>query len=571
MAHFINKDFIKYGLCFLLGFYIKKIAKWGNREKKKMNEILDVICSKVETILYPFIFSLYDYKNVEKIEKELFYENFDKGTIDKYGKYININDIPSDSLEKIFKTKVLIIGLGGLGSPACFYLSKFGFKEIGLVDGDKVEKSNLQRQIIHMEKHIGMNKTLSAKLTVKNMGDDDANIKCYPFYLNKMKGLQIVKNYDIIVDCTDNISTRFLINDLCILYKKKLIFGSALGLYGQLNVFNMTEDTSNCYRCLKNFNNHTESNNCDENGILSTVTGVIGILQANEVIKLATNLDKQILQNFLTFNSLSSKRPFETLNMNHKNKNCICAWNNFDKMLHFILNNNYGAGVSDNNGDATESSINDGTENCIKYGTSDDAQNCSSNDICKGNKSPCPSSKVMNTYQYDIYIPDFMEILNNNFSFFQFPVNYLCILDIRKHNNTNVYGLKNSIKWSYYDIMESINDCANNSNKLNQLILEKLEITRQKGNIVIIVICRRGIDSLKIAKCFNNLFLVNPTKKNNTSTIPHLSSSNSILNFPTKLENHNKSEFQDKHIYTYNMKGGYLELQKKVFKNLPFL
>ncbi|GAB67131.1 molybdopterin synthase sulfurylase, partial [Plasmodium cynomolgi strain B] len=491
-----------------------------------MSEILKWIRSKVETAICPYMISSHDYIKAQKIEADLFYKNFDKEIIDKYAKYINIQDIPCDSLEKIFQTKVLIIGLGGLGSPVCLYLTKFGFKEIGLIDGDTVEVSNLQRQIIHAEKHTGMNKTLSAKLTVKNMGNDDTNIKCYPFYLDKTNGLQIVKNYDIVVDCTDNIETRFLINDLCVLYKKKLIFGSALGLYGQLNVFNLTKENSNCYRCLQNFNNHTEKNDCDENGILSTVTGIIGILQANEVIKLSANMDQESLQNFLTYNSLSSRRPFETLNMNRKNQNCVCAWGDNAKLREFIDQNDYKGG----GGNATDLT--------------------------------CVSGKVISTYQYDIGVLHFLEILNNNFSFFQFPVDHLCILDVRKYNNANVYGLKDSINWSFYDIMESINNYANSSSHLTQLILDKLKISRCTGNIVIIVICRRGIDSLKVAKYFNNFFLVDSAEGSKTSPRQDSSPDDTLKICPNQ-KTANKSEFQDKQIFTYNMRGGYLELQKR--------
>lgn len=536
MGKLLNEQLIKCALCFFLGVYIKEIAEWGNgKKKKKVKEILKWIRSKVETAICTYMSSSHDYIKAQKMEADLFYKNFDKGIIDKYAKYINIQDIPSDSLEKIFQTKVLIIGLGGLGSPVCLYLTKFGFKEIGLMDGDTVEVSNLQRQIIHAEKHTGMNKTLSAKLTVKNMGEEDANIKCYPFYLDKKNGLQIVKDYDIVVDCTDNIATRFLINDLCVLYRKKLIFGSALGLYGQLNVFNMTKETSNCYRCLQNFNNHTEQNDCDENGILSTVTGIIGILQANEVIKLSANLDQEILKNFLTYNSLSSRRPFETLNMNRKNQNCICAWGDSAKLLEFINRNDYEVA----GGKATDLA--------------------------------CVSGKAISAYPYDIGVLHFVKVLNKDFSFFQFPVDHLCILDVRKYNNANVYGLKNSIKWSFYDIMESINNYANSSKHLTQIILEKLEISTFTGNIVIIVICRRGIDSLKVAKYFNNFFLVDSTEGCKTSPRQDSSSNISSLKIHPNEKEANKSDFQDKQIFTYNMKGGYLELQKRVFKNLPFL
>ncbi|SBT36864.1 ubiquitin-activating enzyme, putative [Plasmodium ovale wallikeri] len=532
LSRFASSSYVTYGLCLLLGYHLKGIAKWVNKRKKIYVEIWDLLYDKVKTLFFNVYFFSFCYKNVEKMERDLFYKNFDKKIVEKHGKYMNIYDIPLDSLEKIFETKILVIGIGGLGSPVCLYLSKFGFKEIGLVDGDKVEKSNLHRQIIHMEKHIGLNKTLSAKISIKYF-DKNVNIKCYPFYLNKENGLKIIKNYDIIIDCCDNISTRFLINDLCILYKKKIIFGSALGLYGQLNVFNLSEQNSNCYRCLKNFNNHTDRNDCDENGILSTVTGVIGLLQSNEVIKLASHSNKNILTNFLTYNSFSSKKPFEMLNINHKNRDCICSCYSSKEIYNFIITNNYNSS------------------------TSCDAE------CIKGN---------LLSYKYDIDVFNFVNILNKNFHFFNFPIDHMIILDVRKCNNTNVYGLKNSIKWSYYDIMELINSYANNMSKMVPIIYNKLDLAPIDGNIVIIVICRRGIDSLKITKYFNKLFSCEENcavYPNREKTFTHLLDSSP--NAPTADEPVDKHILGKKRIFTYNMKGGYLELQKKVFKNLPFL
>ncbi|CDU19113.1 ubiquitin-activating enzyme, putative [Plasmodium yoelii] len=509
----------KYGgccACLILGYYLKDILNWIERKQIYMdfyNKIKDILYEKGEKIFPYFFRFLNKYNSINIIEDKFFYKNFDKNVVEKHGKYINIEEINTNSLNTIFKTKILIIGIGGLGSPICFYLSKFGFSEIGLVDGDKVEKSNLHRQIIHKKKNIGLNKTISAKLTLNDF-DENTNIVCYPYFLDKKKGLEIIKYYDIIIDCTDNISTRFLINDLCLLYKKKLIFGSALGLYGQLNVYNLNDNDSNCYRCLKNFNNHNEMQNCDENGILSTVTGIIGLLQANEAIKFSANLKEKTLKPFLSYNSFSNNKPFEVINMNYKNKNCICSIYNYNELYNFIINYDY--------------------SNISKIGQ-------------------CTKIDNLNENNYHIDIYNFIDVLNNKFSFFNFIPNYLVILDVRKYNNSNIYGLKNSIKWSYDDIIENVYSAShNNSDNTIYTIFDKLNILEKKGKIVIIVICRRGIDSLKITQLFNNIFL----KNGNTSNIP----------FDKK-----NIHIQEKDIFVYNMKGGYLELQKKIFKNLPFL
>ncbi|VTZ69401.1 ubiquitin-activating enzyme, putative [Plasmodium chabaudi chabaudi] len=512
----------KYGgccACLVLGYYLKDIINWIETKNIYIHlyeKIKDVLYEKGEKVFPYFLRFLTQDSDANTIEEKFFYKNFDKDAVEKHGRYINIQEINTNSLEEIFKTKILIIGIGGLGSPICFYLSKFGFAEIGLVDGDKVEKSNLHRQIIHKKKNIGLNKAISAKLTLNDF-DENVNIVCYPYFLDKIKGLEIIKHYDIIIDCTDNISTRFLINDLCLFYKKKLIFGSALGLYGQLNVYNLNDNNSNCYRCLKNFNNHQEMQNCDENGILSTVTGIIGLLQANEAIKFSANLKDKILKPFLSYNSFSNNKPFETINLNYKNKNCICSIYNHDELYNFIMN-------------------------------------CDYSDISKNEL--CTKADNSNGKHYDIDIYNFVDVLNNKLSFFNFTPNHLVILDVRKYNNSNVYGLKDAIKWSYDDIIEvAHSNSSNNSDTIIYNIFDKLKILDKKGKIVIIVICRRGIDSLKVTQLFNDIFLKNGNNSNLSTT------DQSAQNI----------HMQGKEIFIYNMKGGYLELQKKIFKNLPFL
>ncbi|CAC9699256.1 ubiquitin-activating enzyme [Plasmodium sp. DRC-Itaito] len=540
--------YIYYGLFIVVGYLLHDLIKYAERERVCIGKIIKIFhfFSKVIKKVYMF-FNFYE-RRIITLENELFYKNYDKEVIDRYGKLLNIYDIPHDSLYKIFNTKILIIGLGGLGSPVCLYLSKFGFKEIGLVDGDKVEKSNLHRQIIHKEKYIGLNKCMSAKLFLKDIDIHVSDtIKCYPFFLDKLNGINIIKEYDIIIDCTDNISTRFLINDLCILYKKKLIFASALGIYGQVNVYNLNNNTSNCYRCLKNFNNYSQNNDCDENGILSTVTGVIGLLQANEVVKLSIGLEKDVLTNFLTYNSFSNKLPFESLNINYKNKNCLCSMKNFNELYNFILSHNY-----DN-----INNTNNHNSNKINY-----VKNIYSNNLICFNQTN-------ETYIYQIDTFQFIDILNNNYSSLSFPVNQICILDVRKINNTNIYGLKNSVKWCFYEIIEIFNKLQHNKDELLQTIMNKLNISHSKKNILVIVVCRRGIDSLKITKHFNNLFLNNDKHHSNKKKVTY--NNNDISLYNTKNQTYNKSLLSDAQVIAYNLKGGYLQLQKKIFKNLPFL
>lgn len=206
-----------------------------------------------------------------------------------YSRHIILPQIDEVGQEKLKQASVLIVGLGGLGSPVAMYLAAAGVGHLYLADHDTVERSNLQRQIIHSLDDIGKSKLESAtdslsslnpwvKTTLISDGLNEKNINNY------------INNVSLVIDCSDNFKTRFLINEACANYNKPLVSGAAIRFEGQLAVFNL-KPTSACYQCL--YDPATEvDENCSDRGILSPVVGTIGTLQATEAIKILTGAGK---------------------------------------------------------------------------------------------------------------------------------------------------------------------------------------------------------------------------------------------------------------------------------------
>ncbi|XP_061400550.1 adenylyltransferase and sulfurtransferase MOCS3 [Musca vetustissima] len=187
---------------------------------------------------------------------------------------------------KLKQTAFLIVGMGGLGCPSSQYLLAAGCGRLGLVDYDEVERSNFHRQTLHTELSIGMAKVESAKQALQQI-NPHCQIECHRLLLNSENALEILRQYDVVLDCTDNVATRYLLNDACVMLNKPLISGSALQMDGQLTVYNYGENCP-CYRCLYPVPPPPDTvTNCGDGGVLGAITGVIGSLQALEAIKVA--------------------------------------------------------------------------------------------------------------------------------------------------------------------------------------------------------------------------------------------------------------------------------------------
>ena len=210
----------------------------------------------------------------------------------RYSRQIMLPELDIEGQEKLGRASVLIIGLGGLGSPAAIYLAASGVGEVTLVDDDVVELSNLQRQIAHRESTIGESKVISARKAIEQICSD-TSIKMIKLRLRGDELLKVVTDADVVVDATDNFESRYEINDACLSSRTPLVSGAAIRMEGQVAVFDSRESASPCYRCLYAQGND-ENLNCADNGVLAPVVGIIGTIQAMEAIKIIAGIGETL-------------------------------------------------------------------------------------------------------------------------------------------------------------------------------------------------------------------------------------------------------------------------------------
>ena len=241
--------------------------------------------------------------------------------IERYSRHIILPEVGGSGQQKMLEARVLLLGAGGLGSPAAYYLAAAGIGNLGIVDFDRVDLSNLQRQIIHSTERIGMLKTESAKKTIKAL-NPDVNVTLYNERLDSSNIMNLIEGYDYIVDGSDNFPTRYLVNDACIMRNKTLIHGSIYRFEGQVTVFKPGDGP--CYRCL-----YPEPPppgmvpNCQEGGVLGVLAGVIGNLQVVEVLKLVLGIGKTLVGKLIIYDALNTE--FRNLRL-RKDENCpICS------------------------------------------------------------------------------------------------------------------------------------------------------------------------------------------------------------------------------------------------------
>ena len=209
----------------------------------------------------------------------------DKKQLDRFSRQIILKDIGILGQQKIFQSKVLIIGMGGLGCPAAEFLTRAGVGTIGIVDYDDVELSNIHRQSLYDYDDINKSKVKAAKKKLNKI-NSKTKINCYKTRLNKINFKKIAKNYDFIVDGSDNFKTKFIINDLSLKLKKFLVTGAISKFDGHIFTFDFTNKNTRCIRSFFKDDTITDDIlNCEYEGILGTVAGIIGTIQANEILK----------------------------------------------------------------------------------------------------------------------------------------------------------------------------------------------------------------------------------------------------------------------------------------------
>ena len=206
----------------------------------------------------------------------------------RYSRHILLSEVDYNGQQKLLSSHVLIIGAGGLGSPASIYLAASGIGKITICDYDDVDVSNLQRQILHQDYSINQNKAISAR-NFLNKVNPNIKIIAVKEKLNAEQVTDLVKDVDVILDCSDNFETRYSLNKIACSQKIPLVSGAAIKFDGQICVFDFQDNTTPCYQCLFPDSSTDEELRCSDHGVLSPVVGVIGTIQAVETIKLLLN------------------------------------------------------------------------------------------------------------------------------------------------------------------------------------------------------------------------------------------------------------------------------------------
>ena len=247
--------------------------------------------------------------------------DFTDEQIERYSRHIILPEVGGEGQSRLLESKVLLVGAGGRGSPAAFYLAAAGIGNMGIIDFDTVDLSNLQRQIIHNTERIGMLKTESAKKTITAL-NPDVNVTVFNEKLCSENILRLFEGYDYILDGTDNFATRYLINDACVMMGKTNIHGSIFRFEGQVTIFK--SDEGPCYRCL-----YPEPPppgmvpNCQEGGVLGVLAGVIGNLQVVETLKLILGKGETLIGSLLIYDAL--KTEFRKLKLKKDPQCPVCS------------------------------------------------------------------------------------------------------------------------------------------------------------------------------------------------------------------------------------------------------
>ena len=245
----------------------------------------------------------------------------DKKIIERFSRQIVLKDIGVLGQKKILSSKVLIVGAGGLGSPVAEFLSRAGIGSLGIIDDDKVNLSNLHRQSLYNTSDIGKFKVKIAKNRIKKI-NPNTKVKIYKLRLNNDNFKKIINGYDYIVDGSDNFATKFLLNDFCLKFKKILVTAAISKFDGHIFTFNFKDKKISCLRCFFQESEISDDLlNCESEGILGTVAGTVGTIQANEVLKKILDIGKGLDGYILILDLLNLN--FRKVRINRR-KNCFC-------------------------------------------------------------------------------------------------------------------------------------------------------------------------------------------------------------------------------------------------------
>ena len=240
----------------------------------------------------------------------------------RYKRHLSLKDFGEEGQIRLKNSSVIFIGAGGLGSSAIMYIAAAGIGKIGIADDDQVEISNLQRQVIHNNSEIGNHKTDSAERRIKEL-NPHCKVKTFTERINSKNVIKILSQFDIICDCSDNFGTRYLINDACVILNKPLIYGAVQGFEGQVSVFNFKENSPNFRDLLPKPPDQGLIPSCTDYGVIGISPGIIGILQANEIIKIIIRKGNVLDGKILILNLLENDIKKLNLSVSKQSKKII--------------------------------------------------------------------------------------------------------------------------------------------------------------------------------------------------------------------------------------------------------
>ena len=239
----------------------------------------------------------------------------------RYSRQIMLPQVDIDGQERLLAARALIIGAGGLGSPAAMYLAAAGVGHIAIADPDSVELSNLQRQLLHHDRDIGRNKVDSAEDTLKLI-NPDVQVSTIATALQDEALGEEARQADVVLDCSDNFATRFAVNRACVKHRTPLVSGAAIRMEGQVAVFDSSRENSPCYHCLYKEGEETDQT-CTGNGVLSPLVGIIGSLQALEAIKVIVSMGETLAGRLVIFDGFTHE--WRTLTLKQDPDCTVCS------------------------------------------------------------------------------------------------------------------------------------------------------------------------------------------------------------------------------------------------------
>jgi molybdopterin/thiamine biosynthesis adenylyltransferase len=247
----------------------------------------------------------------------------------RYSRHILLPQIGILGQEKLIKSRALIIGLGGLGSPVAIYLAASGIGELILCDNDNVDLTNLQRQAIHNSETVGMPKVQSATKAIAKI-NPEINVVAIQEYVDEERLQKLVKKVDVVIDASDNFVTRHAINQVCVTHRKPLVSGAAIRFNGQVSVFDLSKSSSPCYHCLFSKDGGNEDMHCATMGVFSPLVGIIGCMQAAEAIKILLNIGRTLNGRLMLLDGLTMEWRSVKLN---KDPACVICGINKPKII----------------------------------------------------------------------------------------------------------------------------------------------------------------------------------------------------------------------------------------------